>query len=907
MYHLQDPGLIFPRTREGTFVYKSSFRICLLVILLMSSCFASAAGLGKLTLSSALGQPLKAEIDLVAVNNENISSISAQLASETAFRQAGIDYKSFFPTLNLSIKPRSNGDLFVEITSPQVINEPFLNILVELSWASGRLMREYTALLDPIDTVIPETSIAEIEPVVIHTEVPNVSTTQIDGQIDVQAISSELRLIQHGSNTNTYGPVAPGDTLSSIAQKTMLQGVSINQMLVALHQANPNAFIGNNINLLKVGAILRIPDDSEMASISTEEANSKVKVQIADWRTYQDDVATASSEIITDEILTNVDQTTNLIEEDLAKESPNEVLRLSSGAQEDATFDSLDARNNGALERLRMVEEDSVARSLALDEAHQRITILERNIQNLQKLLELKDPTLAQAQLHAESILEPVIETEAEHTTITAVPDLQESEPELTVTDEQKSEIQPQPIITEPIVLPEQPLPVEEATLMDQLMANIAYIGGALIALLLGILAFIKIRRKKSENESDDEESLDPTSFQTKAALASIAGAGAADASQETDDIQPITDDDIADYDTEVLNDNTAEEGLYDIDSDNSFDKDIDETIDSSETNAPGDSDLYAPDNLAEQSPESGSDFEFDLGLDEPVKNETEDNAQLNEISVDSPIEDTNPLAGIDLNIEDDATEQPIEDDITELPDDTEQSVVTPIEEDYDIDLNIKDALDDQGSEDSTESTVANDTEPDELDNSIEFDTDALINNDLSSPNLLDEPVSLEQDVAPELSIDFPEESDDNEQSETEQPAAEPDLDLDLGLDLDSEDKLEPFMSDSNTGTSQQDDTVDPTLADDDALLPEEPNLADTDLEMDDLIPAIDDLTPTVDDQPEAEEDDTHNQEAETKIDLAKAYLEMEDREGAKEILEEVLQEGNTQQKQKAEEILADL
>ncbi len=145
-------SFIFPRTREGTSVYISSFRACLLILVMMSPWTGFAAGLGKLTINSALGQPLQAEIDLVAVKNEEISSLAAQLASHEAFRQAGIDYKSFFSTFNISIEPRSNGDPFIKIMSPTAINEPFLNMLVELNWASGRLMREYTVLLDPLES-----------------------------------------------------------------------------------------------------------------------------------------------------------------------------------------------------------------------------------------------------------------------------------------------------------------------------------------------------------------------------------------------------------------------------------------------------------------------------------------------------------------------------------------------------------------------------------------------------------------------------------------------------------------------------------------------------------------------------------------------------------------------------------
>ncbi|MEE8151078.1 MAG: fimbrial protein FimV, partial [Nitrosomonadaceae bacterium] len=119
------------------------------LIALASPCAVHAVGLGKLTLNSYLGQPFKAEIDLVAVKKEEIPSLMASLASRDAFRLANVDYVPFLFTFEISIENRADGQSYVKLISPDPVVEPFLTMLVELNWSTGRLIREYTVLLDP--------------------------------------------------------------------------------------------------------------------------------------------------------------------------------------------------------------------------------------------------------------------------------------------------------------------------------------------------------------------------------------------------------------------------------------------------------------------------------------------------------------------------------------------------------------------------------------------------------------------------------------------------------------------------------------------------------------------------------------------------------------------------------------
>ncbi|MET0217537.1 MAG: pilus assembly protein FimV, partial [Burkholderiales bacterium] len=115
----------------------------------VASTAVSAAGLGKLTVLSSLGQPLRAEIDLVSVQKDELSTLSARVASPDAYQQAGIEYNSALPSVKLAIEKRPSGQPYIKITSTQAVNEPFLDLLVELNSASGKLAREYTVLMDP--------------------------------------------------------------------------------------------------------------------------------------------------------------------------------------------------------------------------------------------------------------------------------------------------------------------------------------------------------------------------------------------------------------------------------------------------------------------------------------------------------------------------------------------------------------------------------------------------------------------------------------------------------------------------------------------------------------------------------------------------------------------------------------
>ena len=232
---------------------------------------AAAAGLGKLTVLSSLGQPLRAEIDLSAVTREEAASLAARLASPDAFRQAGIDYNPALLGVRFTVSRRAAGQYFINLASSQPINDPFLDLLVELNWATGRLVREYTFLLDPADMrpVAAPVAMPETKPAP-RTEAPRAAEpVATPVRPDPAPVAKPAPMAKPSAATKpapiaTPAPAATvsgkyevkkGDTLGKIARQSRQDGVSLDQMMIALLRNNPDAFVGGNINRLRSGVI----------------------------------------------------------------------------------------------------------------------------------------------------------------------------------------------------------------------------------------------------------------------------------------------------------------------------------------------------------------------------------------------------------------------------------------------------------------------------------------------------------------------------------------------------------------------------------------------------------------------------------------------------------------------------
>lgn len=302
--------------------------LALAVFASLAPAIALGLGLGDIRLHSALNQPLDAEIDLLAATDDEINGIKVRLASNDQFDRYGIDRVAALSSFRFEVVKRPDGRAYIHVTSDQAIREPFLTFLVEASWPRGRLLREYTVLLDPpvlapapqdevyaeqaAPTVAAEPYAAPVtasEPVaqaaqpfaepepttapVISTPVAAApsSAPSVAPADQSQAGFAEPADAAPALDAGNYGPVRRGETLWGIAsQLKPEQRISMNQMMIAVYRANPDAFRGN-INRLKRGAILRIPDAAEITAISIAEANAEAIRHHDEWQATRVEVA----------------------------------------------------------------------------------------------------------------------------------------------------------------------------------------------------------------------------------------------------------------------------------------------------------------------------------------------------------------------------------------------------------------------------------------------------------------------------------------------------------------------------------------------------------------------------------------------------------------------------------------
>jgi pilus assembly protein FimV len=398
-----------PKNGKGAAVRDFNVKAWVIALLIaLMPCVANAVGLGRLNMMSALGDPLNAEIDLVSVTKEELSSLSVRIAAPDAYRRANLQYNAALVGARVSIERRPGGQPYVKITSSRPVNEPFIDLLVEITSASGRLMREYTVLVDPprVGPAPPAVAAAPVAPTARPAPQPEPPVTAAAPAVRRPGAPAP------SAGAKEYGPVQRGENLSKIAKSVMPEGVSLEQMLVGLYRSNPDAFIRKNLNLVKSGRILRVPDKEELAAIPQPEARREVRVQVADWNAYRQGVAdsagTARAEgrsAVSGRIGTKV--------EDKAGSEAKDVVRLSRGEPPGAAGAGKGKPRTQA-DRIRALEEEVTAREKALNDANERIAQLEKTLKDMQKLVELKSPGMAAAQQQAQQATKPKPEAKPE-------------------------------------------------------------------------------------------------------------------------------------------------------------------------------------------------------------------------------------------------------------------------------------------------------------------------------------------------------------------------------------------------------------------------------------------------------------------------------------------------------------
>jgi pilus assembly protein FimV len=294
-------------------VAKRSSRAVALLLVAPSAAFA--LGLGDIRLLSPLDQPLKAQIELLDATPDALQNLQVRLASQDTFTRYGLSWPQFLSGVQVKTVRTADGREVVELSSDQPITDPVLTLLVEANWDRGHLIREYTVLLDP-PVYVPQQSQAASEPVAPAAT----STAQREGSIErsqapasqspeqapaAQASSTPAAANAAAPSSSETAAGAPhslivrqGQTLSAIANHLSGTGLSsgpTRSWMVAIYQANPDAF-NHNMNLLRSGAVLRIPDSSAVAAVSPTAASAEIRRQYAAWRGASREAAGTASE-----------------------------------------------------------------------------------------------------------------------------------------------------------------------------------------------------------------------------------------------------------------------------------------------------------------------------------------------------------------------------------------------------------------------------------------------------------------------------------------------------------------------------------------------------------------------------------------------------------------------------------
>ncbi|HEX4326223.1 MAG TPA: FimV/HubP family polar landmark protein [Burkholderiales bacterium] len=382
---------------------------------------AHAAGLGQINVLSGLGQPLRAEIDLTSVTRQEASTLAGKMAGPDAYRQAGVEMSPAMLGVRVAVNRRANGNYYLSLSTVQPVNDPFVDALIELNWASGRLVREYTFLLDPAEMkpVSPPVVAAAPAPAPVAAPVappaaeppaatapapaaaPTESTPAPAASTPAPTMPEAVKPAEAPKPAAAAGSytVKNGDTAAKIAGKNKAEGVSLDQMLVALYRNNQDAFVNGNINRLKSGVILNLPDKDTAAAVAPDDAHRLLVAQSADWKAYQDKVAgtaqTAPAPVVAAPKKESKGRITAKVQDQAQKSEPRDQLKLSKA-------DSAPAKGSkkGAAAS-RVSEEDLVAKERALKDANSRVAELEKNVRDLQKLVEVKNQSLSDLQKQA--------------------------------------------------------------------------------------------------------------------------------------------------------------------------------------------------------------------------------------------------------------------------------------------------------------------------------------------------------------------------------------------------------------------------------------------------------------------------------------------------------------------------
>lgn len=488
----------------------------------VASVEAYALALGRITVQSALGEPLQAEIDVADITSEEAASLKVGAAAADRFKSAGLEYSAVMAGLEVNLQRRADGRAYLRLSSNRPVTEPFLDLVLEANWSSGRITRDYTLLFDPpgmryrgADAVatptapvltrpltprpLPAAQETESRPIPLPAPRQQAPVARAPAPQPVRAAGKEPAASQKVT-------VKAGDTAGRIAEKTKPATVSLDQMLVALLRSNPDAFIGGNINRIKAGAVLDVPGAEVAAATSPSEATQLIVAQSTDFNAFRRKLAQSAPST----------QMTGADRQDAGKLQ----AKVEDRAPATATPDKLTLSKGAIQGTAGGTAEDKIANERRSEDASARTAELAKNISDLNKLgavpaiASVAAPGDTGANATGTAASAPAISLEVPGTpqagasdvaVVTAPP----------VAAAATASAPPVAVVTNPVAAAAPPIP--ESSLIDEWLAHplVLPLAGGLLALLAGFgLYRYRQRNKAAQIDSSFLESrLQPDSF----------------------------------------------------------------------------------------------------------------------------------------------------------------------------------------------------------------------------------------------------------------------------------------------------------------------------------------------------------------------------------------------------------
>ncbi len=871
--------------------------LALVIGLTIVSQSSLSLGMGKIQVYSALNEPLRSSIDLITNADEELENLEVRLASSDDYQKVGLD-KSFVPA-NIMVAFDADNPLQINLTSNGPVNEPIVSLLLDVNWNNGRILREFTILLDPpvyqsnnldvqvnsvvVDSIAEETAIEPVtEPMVEDTSSQTVTYTNEDAAAHAEP-AKEIVEVEPEPDYSSYTDevtVQAGDTLWSIANNNKVGDLTTHQMVMAIYNANPSAFIDNNINQLIKGSRLNMPSVDDVRSIGHSEALAQVRSHNQSWSPARQDYASIQTETTTED----------------SYEAPASSLDYGVQLSGSDAGDSDNGQTNAdetSSETAMAMEEDLLTTETENAELKERISELEDIVDQQQEVLEVSDDGLANLENQLANVSD-----EAEEDVDDAISELtndanqlvdetvdaaentgddiwdaltsdeanngeaDNSEGELnlavegvdsssnnsldtdtadeTVDDTAAGENATEKTAVTKSVVPRKPEPSFIEKSMSWVMGNLMWVLIGLAALL----ALIFVPRLLGGSDAEDE---DGTSFLDDIKKRNQDQVDDSEDSVDTKMNQPLMDDEPIEA-GEVEDDVLAE-----LDRNIDFDDDEAEDV-ADEDSADIDMSLDEQESSLEEADDGGFDLDGFLNDDDEDKS--------NDIS--DTVDHSETLAGVSFDEENAAEEAVAETD--EL-------------EDFDLDdFELDEELSDDAAEVVEDLAEEADETIEQLAEDIDDSLEDMADEVTEAAELGDDDFSFDDDEA--FDFDLDEELEELEQAE--------DITLSSEVENAAEEVIEEATDVAESLEDEFNDMVD--IADDATEsfeTHEEDNEDELDLGLEDLM----------------EESDAIG----TKLDLAKAYIDMGDAEGAKNLLDEVFAEGNEEQIADAKKLLDDM